>query len=321
MPPDRPRTAIIPPELAGLRVDQALARLFPDHSRTQLKQWLLAGRIRIDAATPAPRRKVAGGEHVELEPLAPPAPAWTPQPLPLAVLYEDEDLLVLDKPAGVVVHPGAGNPDGTLLNALLARDAALAALPRAGIVHRLDKDTSGLMVVARSRRAYTRLTAAIAARQVRRVYQAVVNGVVIAGGTVDAPLGRHPVHRTRMAVTARGRPAVTHYRVRRRFKAHTWLEVTLESGRTHQIRVHLAHLGHPLVGDRTYGGRPRPPAGADARTRTEIAGFPRQALHAGHLAFEHPAGGRPLEFRAPLPADIEVLLAALARAEDGDRAA
>jgi len=236
-----------------------------------------------------------------------------PQAMPLDLRYDDEHLLVIDKPAGLVVHPGAGNPDRTLQNALLALDPELATLPRAGIVHRLDKDTSGLMVVARSLSAHAALVRMLEAREIHRGYEAVVRGVLTAGGTIDAPIDRHPVDRVRMAVRQGGREAVTHYRVIRRYRAHTHVRVELETGRTHQIRVHMAHAGYPLVGDRVYGGRLAFPKGASESLRQALRGFPRQALHAARLKFDHPATGRPLEFASALPPDLRALLDELAR--------
>ena len=306
----------IPSACAGMRLDQALAELLPAYSRSRLQQWLKAGRLQVDGVVRRPRDPVAGGETVcgdlefEIETVA------LPQPIPLVVLHEDDDLLVIDKPAGLVAHPAAGNRDGTLVNALLHRAPELAALPRAGLVHRLDKDTSGLLVVARSPRAYTALIAQMQARAIAREYLAVVNGVPVAGGTVDAPVGRHPVDRQRMAVTAGGKPAVTHYRVRRRFRAHALLRVKLETGRTHQIRVHMAHIRLPLLGDPVYGGRPRVPPGASAACVAAIQNFRRQALHAERLALTHPASGERLEWRAEIPADLADLLTALG--EDAD---
>ncbi len=236
------------------------------------------------------------------------AVAVAPEPMTLDIVYEDEDMIVIDKPPGLVVHPGAGNTSGTLQNGLLHYDAALAVLPRAGIVHRLDKDTGGLLIIARSLRAHTALVAAIAAREITREYVAVCRGRLISGGTVDEPIGRHPVDRIRMAVTDRGRPAVTHYRVKERFAAHTLVDVRLETGRTHQIRVHMAHIGHPLLGDPLYGGRLSVPAGASDALRVALHGFRRQALHASRLELKHPVTGKRHELRSPLPRDMNALL-------------
>ena len=235
----------------------------------------------------------------------------TPEPMPLAVVFKDRSLLVIDKPVGLVVHPGAGNPRHTLQNALLALDPALARVPRAGLVHRLDKDTSGLLLVARTPEAHTALVAAMAAREIKREYLALCSGVMTAGGTIDEPIGRHRSLRTRMAVRADGRASVTHYRVMRRFRAHTLVRVRLETGRTHQIRVHLAHIGFPLVGDPVYGGRRRIPAGCTPALAAQLRAFPRQALHAARLSLKHPLTGREMGWEAPLPQDMQRLLEAL----------
>ncbi|HUO80065.1 MAG TPA: 23S rRNA pseudouridine(1911/1915/1917) synthase RluD [Steroidobacteraceae bacterium] len=301
----------IPDAQRGQRLDQALAALFPDFSRTRLKAWIEAGRVLVDGARSRPRDLVSGGELVRVEPVHEARVEVAPEAIALEVVYEDAALLVLAKPAGLVVHPGAGNPRSTLQNALLARDPSLALLPRAGIVHRLDKDTSGLLVVARTPEAHARLTKALARHQVEREYEAVTIGVMTAGGTVDAPIDRHPVDRLRMAVRGSGREAVTHYRVVERFRAHTHVRVQLETGRTHQIRVHLTHAGFPLVGDPLYGRRLVIPKGATARLATTLRGFRRQALHAARLAFVHPASGARVEFATPAPADFAELLAAL----------
>jgi 23S rRNA pseudouridine1911/1915/1917 synthase len=301
----------IPEEHRGQRLDQALAALFPEFSRTRLKAWIEAGRVLVDGARPRPKDLVSGGEHVRVEPLEEPRVALAPEPIPLDVVHEDAALIVIAKPAGLVVHPGAGNPKSTLQNALLAREPALAQLPRAGIVHRLDKDTSGLLVVARTAQAHAALTRALARHEVEREYEAIAIGVMTAGGTVDAPIDRHPVDRLRMAVRGSGREAVTHYRVLERFRAHTHVRVQLETGRTHQIRVHLAHAGYPLVGDPLYGKRLVIPKGAGPRLEAALRGFRRQALHAARLAFVHPLSGARVEYATPLPPDFMELLAAL----------
>jgi 23S rRNA pseudouridine1911/1915/1917 synthase len=287
---------VIPLELAGLRLDRALARLLPEESRSRLARLIDEGHVRLDGRAAEASTKVRSGEAVEVA-LAPrPADASNlPEAIALAVVHEDADLLVIDKPAGLVVHPGSGNWSGTMLNALLHHSPEAANLPRAGIVHRLDKDTSGLLVVAKNEAAQTSLVRQLQARSVKRTYLALARGKVAAAGTVDAPIGRHPVHRTRMAVVPGGKPAVTHYRVRKRFAAHTLLECDLETGRTHQIRVHLASIGHPLEGDPVYAGKVR-------------GVFRRQALHAWKLAFEHPRTGKAVRFESPVPADFESLL-------------
>jgi len=305
------RSDQIPVEAAGRRVDQALAELFPEFSRSRLTAWLKAGEITLDGKVPRPRDPVRGGERVELRAELAPASDSQPEPIALSILHEDEHLLVINKPVGLVVHPGAGNPAGTLVNALLHHDPNLAVLPRAGIVHRLDKDTSGALIVARTLEAHTALVEQLAARDIHRQYEAIVNGAMIAGGTVDAPLERHPVDRLRRAVREDGKPAVTHYRVRERFRAHTRLECTLETGRTHQIRVHMAHIRHPLVGDALYGGTLRLPKAASETLVATLRGFRRQALHAERIAFDHPIHGTALDLQAPAPADLIALAAAL----------
>jgi len=306
------RVARVPDDLAGMRIDRVLAQLFPEFSRARLQQWLRDGQVRLDRLPPrSAREKVRGGEEVELSAVIEPDERWRPEAMPLDVVYEDESLIVINKPAGMVVHPAAGNRDGTLLNALLHHDPTLAAVPRAGIVHRLDKDTSGLLVVARTLSAQHILAAQIQARTISRVYQAVVVGVMTGGGEVDAPIGRHPTLRTRMAIVARGRRAVSHYRVLERFRAHTHISVRLDTGRTHQIRVHMAHLRHPIVGDPVYGGRLRIPPACSPELNAVLRGFRRQALHAWRLAVEHPTRGEPMEWSADLPQDMRQLLAAL----------
>jgi len=309
----------VPEQLAGMRLDQALAALLPDFSRARVQGWLREGRVQVDDRPRRPRDRVRGGEWVEVRGHLPEDERWEPQALPLTLLHEDPDLLVVDKPCGLVVHPAAGNPDRTLVNALLHHDPGLAALPRAGVVHRLDKDTSGLLVVARSPRAHRSLVDQIKARTVRREYLAVAVGVLTSGGTVEAAIGRHPTERTRMAVVPGGRPAVTHYRVVERFRAHTHLRVRLETGRTHQVRVHMAHLRHPLVGDPVYGGRPRLPAGCLPALAETLRGFRRQALHAIRLELTHPATGARLAWESPVPEDLRRLLEALAEDARGQR--
>ncbi|MEQ8207236.1 MAG: 23S rRNA pseudouridine(1911/1915/1917) synthase RluD [Woeseia sp.] len=304
---------IIPLELAGKRLDQALAQMFPEYSRSRLTQWLKKGQITVDGEARRPRDTVNGGEAVWLEPLPEPAVTSKPEPLKLDVVFEDGDLLVINKPAGLVVHPGAGNLRGTLMNGLLHHSAGLVELPRAGIVHRLDKDTSGLLLVGKTLTAHTALTRMLADREIDRHYEAVCNGVLTAGGTVDAPIKRHPVDRVRMSVQSDGKPAVTHYRVKERFAAHTHINVKLETGRTHQIRVHMAHRRHPLIGDQVYGGRLALPRGGDEALADVLRGFRRQALCATRLELKHPLSGEPLEFQVPLPDDFEGLLTALRR--------
>lgn len=302
----------VPAGLAGMRLDRALAALLPDFSRSRLQQWLREGLVQVDRGPTRGRDRVRGGEWVEVRGRLPVSERWEAQEIPVKVLYEDADLLVVDKPAGLVVHPAVGNPDRTLVNALLHRDPELARLPRSGIVHRLDKDTSGLLVVARTPRAHRSLVEQLREHAVVREYEAVATGVLTAGGTVDAPIGRDPRHRTRMAVVPGGRPAVTHFRVVARFRAHTHVRVRLETGRTHQVRVHLAQLRHPLAGDPVYGGRLRLPAGCSPELAEALRRFRRQALHAARLELAHPAHGAPMAWESPLPADLRELLEALA---------
>ena len=301
----------MPAETAGLRFDQALARLLPQYSRARLKGWIESGAVAVDGRPLRAKDRVLGGEQVRIEARLPVAAVPVAEELPLSVVYQDRSLIVLDKPPGLVVHPGAGNPRHTLQNALLALDPKLALVPRAGLIHRLDKDTSGLLIVARTVEAHTALVAALAAREITREYLAICTGVMTGGGTIDQPIGRHRRERTRMAVRADGRPAITHYRLVRRFRAHTLVRVTLETGRTHQIRVHLAHAGFPVVGDPLYGGRRRLPPGCTPRLREALRDFPRQALHAARLALLHPESGRTMHWEAPVPADMQTLLDAL----------
>jgi 23S rRNA pseudouridine1911/1915/1917 synthase len=306
------RAAVVPYGLAGQRLDQAAAALFPEFSRARLQRWIREGLLSVDDLQRAPRAAVQAGERLSLEAETEAEGHWQATPMPLAILYEDEHLLVIDKPAGLVVHPAAGHADDTLLNGLLARYPELAEVPRAGIVHRLDRDTSGVMVVARTLLAQTRLVAALQAREVGREYRAIVNGVVVAGGTVDRPIGRHPRDRQRMAVLASGgKDAVTHYRILERFRGHTLLAVTLETGRTHQIRVHMAEIGFPVTGDPVYGGRVRLPRGATPELAAQLRGFGRQALPACRLKFRHPANDEDMGFEAPLPGDMRELIAVL----------
>ena len=305
-----PVSAAVPPDCAGLRLDRALARMFPAYSRTRLQVWLREGRIRVDGCVPEASARVWGGERLEMDaaPTTPAALAGAAEDIALSIVFEDECLLVLDKPAGLVVHPGSGNWRGTLMNALLHHAPALADVPRAGIVHRLDKDTSGLLAVAKTLPAQSHLVRQLQARTVERHYLALVHGALTRDGEIDAPIARHPVQRTKMAVVEGGRPALTRYRVRERLGASTLLECRLATGRTHQIRVHMAHLGHPLVGDPVYGLR----RAADPR----LAGFGRQALHAFRLGLIHPARGEAMAWQSSLPEDFSALLAAL-----GSRAA
>lgn len=299
--------AVVPPELAGCRLDQAAAQLFPDYSRERLKQWIQEGLLTLDGGAARPKDKVLGGERLAAEVHLQDETHAVAEDIALDIVHEDEHLIVINKPAGLVVHPGAGNPQGTLMNALLHHDPSLAQLPRAGIVHRLDRDTTGLMVVARNLTAHASLVDQLADKRVYREYEAVTYGNMTGGGTVDQPIDRHPHDRVRMAVVAGGRPAVTHYRVLQRFPNHTHVRVQLETGRTHQIRVHMAHIGYPLVGDPVYA-RLRFPKGASFELLEMLKGFQRQALHARRLGLEHPATGEQCLWESALPADFQALL-------------
>lgn len=303
-------TVEIPYSHAGRRFDQVLAELFPDYSRSRLSGWIKSGDALLDGAQVAPRQLVKGGERISLVAVAAQEVPMAPEDIRLDIRYEDADVLVINKPVGLVVHPGAGNPAGTLQNALLHFDPGLVEIPRAGIVHRLDKDTSGLMVVARTLRAHTALVEQLSERAMHRQYEALVMGPMISGGSVDAPIGRHPKDRVKQAVVDEpaGRPAVTHYRVRERFRAHTLVQCNLETGRTHQIRVHMQHIRHPIVGDPLYGGPMKLPKGADEALAAALRGFPRQALHAQVLEFRHPLTDQPLRCEAPIPADLQQLM-------------
>jgi len=307
------QSAVVLSEQSGLRVDQVAAELFAEFSRARLQAWIKSGELLVDGASVRAKDKVHYGSVMSLAAVAPVEENWQAQAIALDIVYEDASLLVINKPAGLVVHPGAGSPDGTLLNALLFHDPALAAVPRAGIVHRLDKDTTGLLVVARTLAAHTALVRQLQARTMKREYEAVVCGVLTAGGTVNAPIGRHPRDRVKMAVVATGKPAVTHYRVLQRFETLTHVRCQLESGRTHQIRVHMAHIGHPLLGDAVYGGttRLRLPKQAQEATRRLLQQFSRQALHAAQLGLVHPETEEDMQWQAPLPADMQQLLQVL----------
>ena len=296
----------------GARLDAAAAVLFPDFSRSRLAEWIKSGRLRRNGEEAKPREKVAVGDLLVLEPEYDDRVEWGPEDLPLDILFEDEHVIVLNKPAGLVVHPAAGHHSGTLVNRLLAHAPDMAALPRGGIVHRLDKDTSGIMLAARSPLAHKSLVAQLADRSLSRRYAAVCRGTFTGGGTIEGSIGRHPTSRTKMAVVPDGRPAVTHYRIAERFGAHTHLDVSLESGRTHQIRVHFAWRKHPLVGDPVYGGRASRPPGASERLLENLSAFNRQALHARELTFAHPESGERMTFSADIPEDLAGLLACLA---------
>ncbi|MBH9318775.1 23S rRNA pseudouridine(1911/1915/1917) synthase RluD [Pseudomonas aeruginosa] len=305
------RAAEVPFELGGQRLDQIAAQLFPEHSRSRLAGWIKDGRLTVDGAVLRPRDIVHSGAQLVLEAGQEAQGEWLAQDIELEIVYEDEHILVIDKPAGLVVHPAAGHQDGTLLNALLYHVPDIANVPRAGIVHRLDKDTTGLMVVAKTLEAHTKLVAQLQARSVSRIYEAIVIGVITSGGTIDAPIGRHGVQRQKMAVVDAGKVAVSHYRVLERFRAHTHTRVKLETGRTHQIRVHMSHIGYPLVGDPVYGGRFRIPPVASQTLVQTLREFPRQALHARFLELDHPATGVRMKWESPLPEDFLWLLSLL----------
>ncbi|MBB5210906.1 23S rRNA pseudouridine(1911/1915/1917) synthase RluD [Microbulbifer hydrolyticus] len=303
----------VPAEYAGQRFDQIAADLIPDYSRARLQAWIKTGQLTANGRPGKPKDKLFGGEQLQLRAELEPQGEWLAQPMDLHIVYEDDSLLVVNKPAGLVVHPAAGNPDGTLLNGLLAHCAGQQNIPRAGIVHRLDKDTSGLMVVAKTLQAQADLVDQLKARTVSRQYDAIVHGTLSGGGTVNAPMGRHRQHRLKMAVVRNtgegsGKEAITHYRLQERFRGHTLVRCQLETGRTHQIRVHMAHIRHPLVGDPLYGGRNKLPAGAGPELIEALQQFPRQALHAAELALIHPVTAEPMHWSAPMPEDMLQLL-------------
>lgn len=303
---------VVPAEHAGERFDRVAAQLFTDFSRVELARWINAGELTVDGKTSKPKSKLAGGETLALSAEREQREAWQePQAIELDVLFEDEHLMVINKPAGLVVHPGAGNPSGTLVNGLLHYRPELTRLPRAGVVHRLDKDTSGVMVVAGSELAQLKLTRMIQSRKVRRQYACVCEGRMVAGQDVDKPIGRDPHVRTRQAIRDDGKSALTEFRVRERYRAHTLVDARLHTGRTHQIRVHLQSIGYPLVGDRRYGARGRLPQGSEAELITLVRNFSRQALHAWYLSFIHPISGEELTFEAPWAADFGALVEGL----------
>ncbi len=303
----------VPPSSSGQRFDQVAAELFPQYSRARLQSWIRAGELLLAGLQAKPNARVIGGESMVLDTELQAEGEWLPQAMAIDVVYEDDHLLVINKAAGVVVHPAAGNPDGTLLNALLHHAPQVQSVPRAGIVHRLDKDTTGLMVVAKTLEAQTHLVKQMQARTVSREYEAIAQGIMLAGGTIDEPIGRHPRQRTKMAVVEfNGKPAITHYRVEAHLGPFTRLRVKLETGRTHQIRVHMAYLGHSLVGDQAYGGRLKSPKGLDLDVARAVRTFPRQALHAAQLSLVHPSNGKTMQWQAPLPQDLVDLLELLA---------
>jgi len=308
---ETPVTVQIPEHLSGQRLDVVLAALYPDYSRNRLKQWILQGQILLDGQLARPRDKVYVNQELQLDIQPVEDETCEAEDIPLNIIYEDEALLIINKPTNMVVHPAAGNYHGTLQNALLFHEKKLATVPRAGIVHRLDKNTTGLMVIARTLTAHKTLVEQIQAHEIHREYQAVIHGVMTGGGTVDEPIGRHPQNRVRMTVRENGRPSVTHYRVLQRYRVHSHIHIQLETGRTHQIRVHMQHIKHPVVGDQVYAGRLRLPPKADDEFIQCLRDFKRQALHAWKLSFNHPLTNEPVSWQAPLPKDIQSLLAAI----------
>ena len=302
-----------PPDFAGKRLDQALAQLLPQYSRSRIQRWIEEGAVQVNGLPVKSRDPVVGGETARVEARLPEETAIKAEKLPLDIVHQDAAVIILNKPPGVVVHPGAGNPGKTLQNALLAHDAKLKRVPRAGLVHRIDKDTSGLLVVARTVEAQTALVAELAEHEIEREYLAVCTGAMTGGGTVDKPIDRHRSHRLKFAVRSDGREAVTHYRIEKRFRQHTLARVRLETGRTHQIRVHMEHIGYPIVGDPLYAGRKRYPKGATPELREMLEKFGRQALHAAKLTLTHPKTGKRVTYEAPLPDDMKKLIAMLTR--------
>jgi len=299
------QTAEVPETSAGQRLDQVAAQLFDGFSRSRLQSWIKSGQLLVNGETAKTRDKLFGGELLELQAELEQQGEWEAEAIDLDIVYEDDTLLVINKPAGLVVHPGSGNSSGTLLNALLHHSADLVNIPRAGIVHRLDKDTTGLMVVAKTLEAHTDLVAQLQDRTVSREYEAIAQGVMTGGGMVEANIARHPTQRIKMAVSDfGGKEAITHYRVLKRFSGHTHIRLKLETGRTHQIRVHMAHIGYPLMGDSTYAGRFKIPKGMGRELIEQLRQFPRQALHAAQLGLIHPLSGEYMEWAVPLPADM-----------------
>ena len=306
----------VPDEMSGKRIDQVLAHYLSDYSRSRLQQWLKTGYVSMDGALPKTKEKVKGGEEVEVRlsqalDESKPKENWLAQPMQLNIIYEDDALIIVNKPIGLVVHPGAGNLDGTMVNALVHHEPELANIPRAGVIHRIDKDTSGILVVAKTLAAHNALTQLLQAREFTREYQAVVMGVMTGGGKIDAPIGRHPTHRTKMAALTHSKTAkeaITHYRIGKRYRSHTLVNVKLETGRTHQIRVHMAHIGHPIIGDAVYGGRLRIPRHSTDEFLAGLRAFRRQALHARLLGFVHPLTDEYMEWEAEMPEDMQTLI-------------
>lgn len=305
----------IPQTLQGMRLDQALANMFPDYSRSRIKTWIINQQVLVNGKTLAPTDKVRGGEEIVIAASVPEAVEWISENIALDIVYADDDLIVINKPAGLVVHPAAGHQKGTLVNAILHQFPECVHLPRGGIVHRLDKDTSGLMMVARSLPAHTALVKALSKHDISRKYLAVVKGEMTGGGTVDAPMGRHSGNRLRMAVVENGKYAVTHYRIKQRLLGHTLITCELETGRTHQIRVHMAHIGYPLVGDPLYAGRARLVKNLSEKARAYLSHFKRQALHSYELFLLHPVTHEELHFVADMPEYMQILVKLLRRGE------
>lgn len=303
---------IVPFEMAGFRLDQALAELFPEYSRSRLQTWIKSGRVLVDEEQLRPKALMKGGEVIVLNAEADVITTLEAEELPLEIVFEDSEMLIINKPAGLVVHPAAGNWSGTLQNGLLFYAPVLSTIPRSGIVHRIDKDTSGLLMIAKTLTAHAHLVNQLQSRTVQREYLAVTQGRMTSGGTVDEPIGRHPVNRKRQAIVASGKMAITHFRVLERYQQHTLIGVKLETGRTHQIRVHMAHIHYPLLGDPVYGGRFRLPKNCGAELAVELHGFKRQALHAAKLGIIHPGTGKYCEWTAELPEDMDKLTEALA---------
>lgn len=301
----------VPEYLDGQRSDIIASELFPDFSRSRLQSWIKDGSLLVDGSQVRPKDKLIANQCLSLKAEHQQQERWEPQDIPLNIVYEDEHILVVDKPVGLVVHPAAGNPDGTLLNALLYHFPELGSVPRAGIVHRIDKDTSGLLVVAKTVESQLILVRQLQERTVKREYVCIAEGTLTGGATINAPIGRHPRSRLKMAVVMSGKEAITHYRIGERFSKHSLLKVQLETGRTHQIRVHMAHIKHPLIGDQLYGGRPRLPKGVSSDLRNSLQSFPRQALHAAQLSLTHPQTGEMMSWQSPLPEDMEKLLDSL----------
>jgi len=310
-------SAIVPDELVGKRLDQAVAELFPEYSRSRLQVWIKDGSLTVDGKTRRMRDKLMGGEQISVSAELDVIDSFKAVEMPLDIVFEDDHIMIINKPAGLVVHPAAGHWEDTLLNGLLHYNPDIAQVPRAGIVHRLDMDTTGLMVVAKTIQAQTELVAQLQDRSMGREYEAVVNGVMTGGGTVDEPMGRHSRNRQKMAVVGLGKEAVTHYRVLQKFRAHTHIRLKLETGRTHQIRVHMSHINYPLIGDQMYGGRFRLPKGISPELQLMLKNMKRQALHAKRLEIFHPESGEAMAWEVDLPDDMVQLLDQLKQDAEG----